>query len=93
MIEFDTSPEGGSCKFIAKYGEGMRGYLLSVNKDQTEGVVIALMDSFEGEVKRGRLYLIQEYDPTKHPNQEKEVKRIPNNHEILRLQSIEGVLN
>lgn len=90
MIEFDTAPEGGqTTKWIADCGEGMRGFLLSTNHNETEGVVLALMDSFEGDVKQGMLYLVEEMDPDKHPRQIKRVKRIPKHHTITRLKEHE----
>jgi len=91
MIEFDTSPEGGSCKFIAEHGEGMRGFLLSTNEDRTEGVVLALMGSFEGDVKWGKMYLVVEDDPDRHPIQEKEVKYIPKDHILTNLKEDESI--
>ena len=90
MIEFNTAPEGGhTTKWIADGGEGMRGFLLSTNEDKTEGVVLALMGSFEGDVKWGRMYLVQEDDPDHHPRQIKQVRHIPENHNLTRLKEDE----
>jgi len=89
MIDFDSSPEGGSCKYIATKGEGMRGYLLSTNEDKTEGVILSLQNSCEGDVKFGKLYLIIEMNPDQHPFQHKEVRSIPRNHAILNLREVE----
>ena len=91
MLEFDDSPEGGSCKYIATKGEGMRGFLLSTNEDKTEGVVLSFQNSCEGDVKFGKLYLIIEFDPSKYPMQHKEVRSIPQNHTILNLREVEQV--
>ena len=87
MISFDDSPEGNCCKYIATKGEGMRGFLLSINEDKTEGVVLSFQDSFEGDVKFGKLYLIIEMNPEQYPMQHKEVRSIPRNHVILNLRA------
>ena len=89
MIDFDSSPEGGTCKFIAKEGEGMRGLLLSTNEDKTEGVVLSIQDSDAGDVKFGKLYLVNEINSDEHPRQGSQVSSIPKNHGILNLKEAE----
>ena len=70
-------------KFLTKKDhEGVRGKLLATNKSGTDAIMICFHDSFDGDVKWGKLYLVHEDNPEHYPEMIKRVKEIPNGFTI-----------
>lgn len=81
MIRANDNPTGreGLVKFVgSEAGEGHRGALLALSHDATSAIVLATTTSFDGErVRRGRLYLVREVDPSSYPERVDQVTEVP----------------
>ena len=60
-----------------KSHEGHRGIILALKTDGTQAIIKSLTHGFEGIVKSGKMYLIEEIHEGQYPQTVKEVKKIP----------------
>ena len=79
MIEVGQSPNGGNInKFLSSIAhEGLRGTLLAVNEDKTEGIILSGNTSLDGQCKWGYLYHVKETNPEHYPEVVTQVDSIP----------------
>lgn len=71
-------------KFLTKKDhEGVRGKIIAVNKSANEAIMVCFHDSFDNDVKWGKLYLVREDIPEHYPELVRRVKEIPEGFNIL----------
>ena len=75
----DRPGDEGHNKFLGFAAEGHRGVILAMRDDRLAAIVLAKTSSSrpEDNIRWGRLYLVEECDPTKWPRAIQEVAAIP----------------
>ncbi len=85
MIETGQNPQEiqDINKFLTKKDhEGVRGKLLATNKQATKAIMLCYHTSFDGDVKWGNMYLVNETNPEHYPEMVKKVTNIPEDFNI-----------
>ena len=89
MIKKGDSPQKD--KKLNKYlttinHEGLRGTLLALNDDKTQGIMMNWNNSFDGQCKWGHMYLVAENPKLgegTYPEVKREVRSIPKGFEAV----------
>jgi hypothetical protein len=82
-VKIDPQKAGESrlMKVLVRYesGEvaGHRGYPVALHEASRSAIVVAATEGFESGFTWGRLYLVQETDPSQHPWVVREVASVP----------------
>ena len=79
LIKMGENDRGypGINKFHTKKHEGMPGKMIAINKNSTKAVVIALATAIKGDVKWGKMYLVEEVNAGEYPIVVRNVSGVP----------------
>ena len=79
-IKIGDNPEGNpkTNKFLDhKSHEGHRGVILAIKNNGQEAIIKSLTTGFEGIVKAGEMYLVEEIHEDQYPTTVKKIRQIP----------------